>query len=295
MGGGYIYFVCDKKEFASEIMKKIHFHNLDFDFISSDRITLRKEVEQILKHSSAKWRRVAYALLTPFTHAIKNKFQNIYNIDADDLELLISADKAAQALYKAEEAAKENKIDCFSYDMHCSWTFGVAWGFGIAYVKDPNKCITVLRDNLDWMCHHNAIKNEEGVLIDELPNGNIDGFFNFLRLSHQLKCSSFYIENCHLVHMPDVLLDRWLRLVKHSQGNISFPLLQLLYNEKKFYSMPIASECHKIDIQLDEADFYNYMRGEKLSQMNFNRNVELKRAKKLGMVSQDVYNKYIDE
>ncbi|MBQ7287396.1 MAG: hypothetical protein IJW73_06510 [Candidatus Gastranaerophilales bacterium] len=156
----FIYFVCDNPQMEKEIYQKIYFGNFNFEFIKSDRTTLKKCIQTILNKVDRRkmWQRIGYAMTTAFAHAYKNKYKLFYNIDADDILLFLDAKTAAKAFIQAEEYAKKNKLDLFNLDMFVSKSFGTHWSFGVVMCLSSENCINAIEKNVNWRNNKRFIK-----------------------------------------------------------------------------------------------------------------------------------------
>lgn len=258
----FVYFVCDNKKLEYDILTNIWFHNLNFKFIPSDRKSLKKTIERIIVAGGAKWQKIAYSMITPFLHAAKYDFKHTYNIDADDIEILLRPKLIAKAFKKAEKYAENKKLDCFNLDMFVSRSFGTHWSFGCVYVRTPKKCIEVIKKNENWQTSQNLIEKFKTfyVLDTSWHDDNIDWLFTFLRDTHQLKLETFYIENAYVVHMPDIILEHeWAFYLHWNNGFVYHPILLNEYNDKRWYQLPIPNYVYKIDINLTDEDKFEYM------------------------------------
>ena len=295
----FCYFVCDNKEMEYEIFKKVKFPNLDFCFIPSDRKTLKGTVEKTMTgRNCKKWRSVAHSMLTPFLHAAENNFTRSYNIDADDIRILLAPGLVAKALVKAEEHADREELDCFNLDMYLSRSFDVHWSFGIVYVRTPGKCIEVFKQNENWKENSNLIaKHKTSYVLDEFFIVNIDLMFSFFRDTEQLKMGTFYIENARVVHMPDILSEYWWTFMIHWKDNsVILPMQREFYNDMVWGTLPIPSGLVKIDLSLTDRDYWRFMRATngfawERDFHQWKRWLEI--AKKQGKVDEDTCNKYL--
>lgn len=294
----FCYFVCDNKKMEYEIYKNILFHNLDFCFIPSDRKTLKSTVNQSLNdRHKKKWRIIAHSMLTPFLHAAKNNYARSYNIDADDIRILLAHNSVKNAFEKVEEYADQKELDCFNLDMFLSRSFGVLWSFGVVYVRTPKKCIEVLNNNVNWKENTELItKYKLGYVWDDRISDNIDLVFTFLRDTKQLRIETFYIENSRVVHMPDILLEYWWPFYIHwKNDSLHVPLLREFYNDDLWGTLPIAEGLVKIDLHLTDEDFWRHMNATygPVSTPDYklwNRCLEY--AKHQERIDDDTYNKY---
>lgn len=290
----FIYFVCDNKKMKEGVFKKpCFFYNEDFDFIKSDRKTLKKEVSLSLHEVERQklWHRIAYSMLTPFVHAAKHSYDRTYNIDADDIMILTKPELIAEALKKAEFYAEENDLDCFNFDMFVSKSFGVHWSFGIVYVRHPQKCLDIIKKNTGWRYNEYLIEKYSTKYVNEF-NFNVDWLFTFLRDTKQLKLKTFYIENSMVIHMPDIALSRhWAFVLKWHSGIVYLPVLDMLYDEKIWRYIPVYKECVKIDIGLEDKAVSDFLNEFYSTTYEFENDIlNIARTRKL--ISEKMYQKY---
>ena len=237
-------------------------------------------------------------MLTPFLHAAKNNFNRSYNIDADDIRILLAPDLISKALEKAEEYADKKDLDCFNLDMFLSRSFGVIWSFGVVYVRTPAKCLEVLKNNANWKKNTDLITKYKTVYVfDDNIIENIDLVFTFLIDTEQLKAETFYIENSRAVHMPDILLEYWWAFFLHwKDNNVFMPLLREFYNDDLWGTVPIAKGLVKIDLNLTDEDFWYHMNVTHGSMSTGDYKLWgrcLEHAKYQGRVDKDTYDKYM--
>lgn len=290
---GFIYFVCDNPKMESDIFNCIQFSKKNFDFIKSDRKTLKNEIEQILNkvERAPMWKRIAYSMLTPFLHAQKNNYKISYNIDADDILICDDPNIIAEAIKKAETYAINNNLDLFNLDMVYSKSFGVHWSFGVVMCLNPKKCIDIVKKNVNWRINQELIDKYNICWINKF-NFNVDWLFTYLRDTNQLNMKTFYIENGLVIHMPDLMLEHgWAFVLQWKNNHIQFPLLTNTYNKKIWDIMPIPEKCVKIDVGVEENDyknflknFYDYGVGFELDMLNY--------AKERNLISDDLFRHY---
>lgn len=289
----FCYFVCDNKEMEIAIYEKNLFHNDRFRFISSDQKTLKPVIEKLLHDGEDKWKRIAAAMLTPFVHADEHNYCSSYNIDADDIEILLRPELIAKAFIKAENYATENNLNCFNLDMFVSKTFGVHWSFGVVYVRTPKTCLEVIKNNTNWRENKKLIKKHQIDYLDEFWF-NVDWLFTFLRDTKQLKLETFYIEKAYVVHMPDIILEHeWAFFFQWNNQKINHPVLLDLYNDQRWGALPIAPCVVKIDINLSEKDLHNFMNEFYFVDSKF-RTSCLKSAKNRKLISPSLYEYYLN-
>ena len=291
----FVYFVCDNKQMWKGIFKKpCFFYNQDFDFIKSDRKTLKKEIPLILHNVIRQklWHRIAYSMMTPFVHAAKHNYSRTYNIDADDIMILTKPELIAEGLKKAEFYAEENDLDCFNFDMFVSKSFGVHWSFGIVYVRKPQKCLDIIKENIGWRYNEYLIKKYSTYYVNEF-NFNVDWLFTFLRDTQQLNLKTFYIEGSMVIHMPDIAISRhWAFVLKWKDGTLYLPVLERLYNDKTWRNIPIFKNCIKIDIGLTDECVSDFLNEFYMTDYVFENSI-LNIAKERRLISNTMYQKYI--
>lgn len=289
----FIYFVCDNPIMKEDIIKQISFPNKNFKFIKSDRKTLKTEIKTILNKVERQqmWERIAYSMLTPFIHAEKNNFAISYNIDADDILLCIGSERVCEALKKAEQKAKDEHLDLFNLDMFYSKSYGVHWSFGVVICMNPAKCLNILKENTKWRNNKKLIELYNICWLDKF-NFNIDWFFTFIRDTKQLNMKTFYIDKALVAHMPDIILEHgWAFMLQWKNNNIHFPILSDFYKRDVWDTVPIPDECVKIDINLKEdayknflCNFYDFGVSFEMDMLNY--------AKKRNLISKELYDKY---
>ena len=285
----FIYFVCDNKEMEKEIYKRIVFFNSDFDFIRSDRKTIQREISRCLSGVCLYnyWKRIAFALMTPYIHAKENNIKLSYNIDADDIIILQEPKIAAKAFKEAEEYASKNNLDLFNLDLFVSKTFGMHWSFGVVICTNPDKCIEVLKNNTNWRYNEELI-NKYNIKNINKNRANLDCFFTFLRDVKALNMGTFYIENALTVHMPDIILENgWGFMIQWHNNLLNFPVLKNFYNLEKLSAIVIPPPVIKIDAGIKINDYKKY--AAKFFRRSYEAELEnLKYSKEIGYISEDV-------
>ncbi len=257
----FIYIVCDNPKMQKEISYNVIFWNDNVEFIKSDKKSMKKYINTILKSVSRSelWQRIAFSMMTPFTHAAKNNYELSYNIDADDIMILANPELISKALIKAENYSQEKNLDLFNLDMFFSKTFGVHWSFGVVICRNPQRCIEVVMKNTDWRWNLNLIKKFNICWIDKY-NFNVDWLFTYIRDTNQLNMGTFYIDNSHVVHMPDRILEHgWAFMLHWKDNKINFPILSNLYLHNCWETMLIPKECLKIDIGINDNEYKHFI------------------------------------
>lgn len=288
----FVFFVCDNPDMELKI-KQMILPNRHFTFIKSDRKTLKGEIKKILHkvERQALWERIAYSMITPFLHANENNYAISYNIDADDILLCAEPKKLAEAFVNAENYALKNQIDLLNFDMFYSKSYAVHWSFGVVICTNAQNCLNAIKTNTAWRKNRKLIEKYNICWIEKF-NFNVDWFFTFLRDTRQLNMKTFYIDKVLVAHMPDIILEHgWAFMLQWKNNCINFPILSDLYKRAIWDSMPIPSDCIKIDVNIQEEDykkflcnFYDFGVGFEVDMLNY--------AKERCLISQEIYDRY---
>lgn len=291
---GFIYFVCDNSDMRAGLFDKpCFFYCLNFDFIKSDRKTLKKEVETLFNglESSRLWKRIGLSMLTPFTHAASNNYKNVYNIDADDIMILVRPSILAKAFMAAEKKSLNEKLDCLNLDMFVSKTLGVHWSFGVVLINEPKKILSIIKNNVNWRYEEETLKKFKICYAGKF-NFNIDWFFTFLRDTQKLKLKTFYIENAAVLHMPDrIVYPWWAFVITWSKDYTNLPVLQYVYHEKVWNKFKIPETLLKVDIGLSQDEYELFLSSFYHSDSSFEKdmaNIAMQR----GLIAEDVFKYY---
>lgn len=236
------YIVCDREDLVEKIKATILLSESAVFIKSSKPADMETIVNQI---ASRNWINAAYAHLTTFWHAEKMGYDYFWNIDADDTQLCVSADRTQELLQCVERYAEENQIDCFSLDMWSSRFNGTHWSFGITYTK-------VRSDWQDLLLQRCG--DEEYKQFGTDDNNNVDWFFTYLKTCTNLRIETFYFENLKFIHYSN---DFFLKPVGSGfyhwkEGKLLYPILYYCFGMKELGLYPIASDVIKLDIQIQD-------------------------------------------
>ena len=190
------------------------------------------------------WHNAAYAHLTPLSHAIKNGFQNYWNIDADDTIFMIEPQKLSNYMLEIEQYADVQDISLFSLDMHHSNSNSRHWSYGITYTRNPLNILNEFTNNENikqWLQYKS--KN----LYNETPFINIDWYTTFIRLKNNLKIDTFYINNVYFLHYSNPLLYTTLSLSCFTDNKIIYPIFKDIYG---IDNIMISEDEEKIELEL---------------------------------------------
>ena len=239
------YFVCDNPKLENKILENIRFRNVNIKFLRSETESLEKYVDLI---AIPCWRKACAAHLTTFLHAKENGYKRFWNIDADDTMFLMSPNKTADMLLRAEECAEADKIDILSLDMWYSLSKGRHWSFGVSYVNNEIDWFALLKpdENADW---------KQKISSD---NYNADWYFTYLR-NNGRNIQTFYVDNCSFIHWgkfePHELCSN---ISNWTAGKLVYPISQCLYDEK-FAEREIPEDCIRLDVNTNEIEAQKFI------------------------------------
>ena len=249
MGADY-YILCDKPKLERSILKRIVFPNSNIKFLKSCRDNnLKKYVDKI---ATKFWAKAAYAHLTTFLHAKNNGFQSFWNVDADDTTFTVMPEKCIQILKKAENYAKDNKIDAFSFDMWNSRTKNVHWSFGITYTQMNKDWFDIFDKNIkiDWKTKYSSYATE----------WNADFFFTHLRDTGEATIQQFYVDNLIFIHWGSFMINIiGSNICQFKNGKIIYPIISKILKNKDVGEIPIAKESIKFDLNITEDECINFI------------------------------------
>ncbi|MDE6435800.1 MAG: hypothetical protein K2L07_16440, partial [Lachnospiraceae bacterium] len=236
------YIVCDREDLVEKIKDTILLSG-SAEFIKSGKSA---DMETIVNQiASRNWINAAYAHLTTFWHAEDMGYDYFWNIDADDTQLCLSADRTQELFQCVESYAEENSIDCFSLDMWSSRFNGMHWSFGITYTK-------VRADWRSLLLQHCSDVEYKQFGTDD--NNNVDWFFTYLKTCTALRIETFYLENLKFIHYSN---DFFLKPVGSGfyhwkGGKLLYPILYYCFGMKELGLYPIASDVIKLDIHIQD-------------------------------------------
>lgn len=243
------YILCDD----NNIVKKIHNELLlsgSCEFIKSEKSLLNKKIVE--KTANRNWENAAYAHITTFAHAQANKYDNFWNIDADDTMICLPIDRIVELLQCVELCAENKSIDCFSLDMWRTKWKGQHWSFGVTYTKGRLNWIEKLLE----YCDDDEYKN-----IKNAMNYNIDCFFSYLKNVSNIKIETFYFENLKFIHYSN---DFFKGLISSAfyhwkEGKLSYPIIHECVGLDEMSSYDVYSDIIKLDIGIKEEEAKNVL------------------------------------
>ena len=248
------YIICDSQPLKNKILQELSDVYPGIDEVIMKCI-INEESSQIIKNvTNERWEMAGYAHISTFLHARDNGYDKFWNIDADDTRFCLSPDRCMELLMEAESYAVNNKIDCFSLDMHTSLIgSGKHWSFGITYTNNK----------LDWLCVMKKMCKDNMEMEDKCPN--FDRFFRYIRNnSKEAIIESFYAENLKFFHYSNDFFWRLSEsaLFHWKDGYLTLPLLYYgvgLHNEKA--RMNIDTIVKKLDINItDEESMFSMLK-----------------------------------
>ncbi len=226
------YIICDNQLLKSKILKEFSDTYPQIGDLIVNSI-INEESAYIIKHvTNERWRMAGYAHLSTFIHARNNGYTKFWNIDADDTRICLSSSRCRELLLAVENFAINNKIDCFSLDMHASLIGSRKhWSFGITYTNNK----------LNWLNLMKEICVDNMEIEDKCPN--FDRFFRYIRNNtNKAKIESFYVENLKFFHYSNDFFWRISEsaLFHWKEGYLTLPLL--------YYGVGLHSEKARMNI-----------------------------------------------
>lgn len=241
------YIICDSQLLKDKIIQELSDVHPEIEEMIMECI-INEESSWIIKNvTNERWEMAGYAHISTFIHARDNGYEGFWNIDADDTRFCLSPDRCMELLTEAKSYAVNNKVDCFSLDMHTSLIgSGKHWSFGIAYTNNK----------LDWLQVMKKTCEDNLETEDTCPN--FDRFFRYIRNNtNEAKIESFYVENLKFFHYSNDFFWRLSEsaLFHWKDRYLTLPLLYYgigLQNEKA--RMNIDSIVKKIDIGITDEE-----------------------------------------
>jgi hypothetical protein len=211
------YIICDNQELKNKVVDEIsgEFPEIQEKFFGS---IITEETSYIIKKvTNERWEMAGFAHISTFIHARDNGYDKFWNIDADDTRFCLNPIRCRELLHEAERYAIDNKVDCFSLDMHASLIgSGKHWSFGITYTNNALNWIQIMQR----ACTYNL------EVEDACPN--IDRFFRYIRNNmKEAKIESFYVENLKFIHYSNDFFWRLSEsaLFHWKEGYLTLPIM----------------------------------------------------------------------
>lgn len=137
----------------------------------------------------------------------------------------------------AEEYARRNNLDAFSYDMWWTRSVGTHWSFGITFTKTMNKFISWIKfyANNDWQKDYKKYNVQY----------NVDWFFTFAKEKSILKCGTFYAEELILIHWGDFFRNNFASNISYFKDEHLHDLLheRLFNSQSQTWKIPGSIPC----------------------------------------------------
>ena len=73
--------------------------------------------EKVFSTFACKWYKTTFAHLTTFQHAKKHNINSFWNIDADDIEIMLPVEQCVENLKNIQNYADENNGNAYSLDI----------------------------------------------------------------------------------------------------------------------------------------------------------------------------------
>jgi len=249
---GDCYILCDRDDIIPLIRDTLVYP--DVTFLKSERES--EETVSIVKGAIPPDGMVnaGFAHLTTFLHAGNREYDFFWNIDADDTQFCLSAERTVELLECAGNYAAENELDCFSLDMHTSRTGGQHWSFGVTYTKNRKDWLSILRSHV----------NDREYLEKNLQERfNIDWYFTYLRSLRELKIETFYFENLKFIHyhFENMFQDLCIWGILHwKDSELRFPMLETFSSkEAGLGRYEISRDVVGLELGIEDREAENVM------------------------------------
>lgn len=246
-----IYIICDKESLRKMLLTTLDLH--DVRFLISNRSS--PELRYIVQNAIDKnWHFAAYAHLTTFEHSVRMKYDEFWNIDADDTEICVPSARAAYILTAVREYARRNHIQIFSLDMWRTALLGKHWSFGVTYTSNATNWLRLMEQH----CRDEKFQKE----YSNVSSGkNVDWFVTYLKSICDIKIETFCVENMWFNHHSNFLYRQVdFGLTYFRGGRKVFPTLIHYYGMKEQSSLPIAKDVIQFDIGLAMEENMQYLR-----------------------------------
>lgn len=240
--------VCDNPKLEKSIIKKISFENANFQIITSLKYRFRGFIRNI---ASPYWINAACAHLTTLYHARKHGIKKFWNIDADDIQLLINDSHLASLLKQVQKYSEINDLHLMSLDICKSKTLGRHWSWGVTFVRDNIDIFSLISNEPD-----NSWVKSLGLPSDGY---NTDWHINHLsKTNPALKIGTFYPKEAGCIHWGESLISPIFSYVAFWRGDqtLEFPLLSAMGVEG-INRIPIHSDCVPFNLNLEPNEFTN--------------------------------------
>lgn len=202
------------------------------------------------------WRNAGFAHLTTFSHAKVNGFETAWNIDADDTQICLSPERTVEFLQAVESYAVEHAIDAFSLDMWRTYEFGRHWSFGIVFNNN----------SFDWLAFAKS-HCEDAAYVDQYESVtsrmNLDWYFTYLASCGGVRLETFYADELRFIHHSnDTYITPAGGLCFWKNGRKYLPVLCNECGLGESGSLPIASDCIKLDFDATDEDSATFFRSQ---------------------------------
>lgn len=241
------FIVCDNPELYKILEKKIVYPSKRFQIIKSQT----RFFNGILREMISKcWLKAGIAHFSTFSHADKNGYEFFWNVDADDTTFCCNVEKRIELLKIAEQYARRNDLDAFSYDMWWTRSVGTHWSFGITFTK-------TLKNFRNWVNSYADKKWQKDYQKYNIEY-NVDWFFTFAKEKNILKCDSFYAEDLILIHWGDFFRNNFASNISYFENEHLHDILheRLFNSQSQTWKVPGSIPCIYKHNSLKDSELY---------------------------------------
>lgn len=228
------FIVCDNPALYKILEKEVVFPSRRFQIIKSQTRVFNSLLRKMI---SKCWLKAGIAHFTTFSHAEKKGYTFFWNVDADDTAFCCNVEERCELLRMAEEYARRNDLDAFSYDMWWTRSVGTHWSFGITFTKTMNKFKSWIKfyANNDWQKYYKKYNVQY----------NVDWFFTFAKEKGILKCGTFYAEELILIHWGDFFRNNFASNISYFKDEHLHDLLheRLFNSQSQTWKIPGSIPC----------------------------------------------------
>jgi hypothetical protein len=235
--GADFYILCDNRQLKTEILKKNFFKDADIKFLKSRRGIFNRIAD--FQKLAPSWVKAAEAHLSTYWYSKKFSLKEFWNIDADDSFLSAPPEKVAHLLSQAQDIARAEHIDNFSFDFWHTKTEGRHWSFGATYTQNLNDTLKILESHaINWPDY----KKYTTVY-------NLDWVFTHLGNINQLNNKTFYVEGLLFYHWGEFFYDlKNCYLAYWENERMIYPIMNDIYKDSRagIRKIPLSAKLIKL-------------------------------------------------
>ncbi len=171
-------------------------------------------------------------------------YKNFWNIDADDIEIVLEPQKAAELLTKIKQYAETHEINLFSLDIWATFEMGQHWSFGVTYADNSVNWIEIMRAH----CTDAKLTERYTMVRSSL---NLDWFCTYLRSIQAARIETFCVENLRFVQRGDnPYLNPVWGIIYWNNGKCFFSAICGGIGDEELGTLDIPAEVIQLDFGL---------------------------------------------